>query len=233
MDAASPIDGARVEVPIDGGSREEDLAEPDREASGGDDAGGPVEDVGDAVPSVDSGVDAPPPLEAGTGGVDAGNEAGPPPASGPTCGPRGTTMKCDASQVCCANPAAQTNACAATCAMNATLSCMTASDCPSSAPICCAHAAFTPDSKNDPPPVCLATAFSASCAATCNDSPPASGCTFSGTVRLCGHDADCKSDTANPLGAGSANQCWNYNGAPESWCTSSTVGNVGGGVHQP
>ena len=230
------MDGGRVEVAIDAGSSEEDLAASDADVFAGDDAAGPVEDadIVDVVLPVDTGSDAPPPpLEAGTVGVDAGNEAGPPPASGPTCGPRGATMKCDASQVCCANLAAQTNACAATCAMNASLLCTTASDCSSSAPICCAHATLTPDSKNDPAPLCVATAFSASCAATCNDSPPANGCTFSGTVRLCGHDTDCKSDTANPLGAGSANQCWNYNGAPESWCTSATVGNVGGGVHQP
>jgi hypothetical protein len=76
-------------------------------------------------------------------------------------------------------------------------------------------------------------AFSASCASTCNDSPPASGCTFTGIVRLCTHDGDCGSDTANPLGSGPANQCWNYDGAPESWCTSATVGGLGGGVHQP
>jgi hypothetical protein len=73
--------------------------------------------------------------------------------------------------------------------------------------------------------MCVATQFSAACAATCADVPPSSGCTFIGTVRLCTHDADCQSD-------GLSNQCWNYNNAPESWCTNATAGSLGGGVHQ-
>jgi hypothetical protein len=55
-------------------------------------------------------------------------------------------------------------------------------------------------------------------------------CAFIGTVRLCAHDADCQSDAVNPLAGG---QCWNFNGAPESWCTSLAVGTAGGGVHVP
>jgi hypothetical protein len=165
-----------------------------------------------------------------SGTSDAGSDAGP---AGPTCGPKGTSFQCNSNQVCCANLSTQTNACAATCAANASLSCTTASDCPQSTPICCAQATSTPDSKNDPSPKCTTTALSASCASTCNDSPPAAGCTFTGTIRLCSHDTDCQSDTANPLALGLANQCWNYNGAPESWCTNAAAGNGGGGVHQP
>jgi hypothetical protein len=162
-------------------------------------------------------------------------EAAPPPDAGigSTCGPKGTTTRCNASQVCCANLAAQTNTCAATCAMNATLTCQLPSDCPGSAPLCCAHVTFTTDSNNDPSPKCAATAFSAACAASCNDLPPANGCTFTGIIRLCKHDGDCMSDTSNAGGYGQDNQCWNYNGAPESWCTNATVGMFGGGVHQP
>jgi hypothetical protein len=232
---SNPTDGTRVEVPMESGNSLDDGPSLPEGASELEDVGAPPEaGFVDVTLPVDAGSDAPaPPFDAQTDGSDAGVDTGPPPPPGATCGPKGTTVRCTASQICCANLSAQTNACAATCAMNASLSCATASDCPSSAPICCAQATFTIDSKNDPPPVCAVAAFSAACAKTCTDSPPANGCTFIGTLRLCSHDTDCASDTANPLGTGLANQCWNYNGAPESWCTSAAVGSVGGGVHQP
>jgi hypothetical protein len=250
-------DGSSVE-PIDSGNSVEDSTTPAEEVSSqGEEGSGPDAAVADAFVPLDSGSDAPVrSLEAGShgpdassdsgfdawfdagfdagtdAGFDAGIDTGPPPMTGPTCGPEGTTARCYAGQVCCADLVAQTNACAATCAANAWLSCTTASDCPQSAPICCAQATFTSDSKNDPSPMCVATQLIASCAATCDDSPPANGCTFGGTIRLCSHGADCQSDTADPLGTGLANQCWNYNSAPESWCTNATVGDLGGGVRQ-
>jgi hypothetical protein len=241
-DASADSTDARVQVPADAGDSVEDQGAPvDESPLEGEDATSPADGgFADVALPTDAEPDGPAaPIDAGTTGLDAGglgsdagNDASPP-GLGPTCGPKGTTIRCTAGQICCANLSAQTNACTATCASNASLSCSTASDCPASTPICCAQATLAPDSKNDPPPQCAAKAFSASCAATCNDSPPANGCTFTGTIRLCSHDTDCQSDTANPLGTGAANQCWNYNGAPESWCTSATVGNVGGGVHQP
>jgi hypothetical protein len=244
-------DASSAETPTDSGDLAEVSTTPPDEGSPQEEeaslsADGNFVDVA----GFDSAWDAPAqPPEAGSPGLDAGNDAGgdaasdagrdasidaasevgPPPA---TCGPKGTTSRCYANQVCCANLAAQTNACAATCAANESLSCTTASDCPQSTPICCAQATFTPDSNGDPSPKCTATAFSAVCASTCNDSPPATGCSFVGTIRLCTHDTDCQSDTSNPVG-GQANQCWNYNSAPESWCTNATLGGVGGGVHQP
>jgi len=156
--------------------------------------------------------------------VDAASEASAPPMTGSTCGPRGTTTRCGAGQVCCATLATQTNSCAASCASNATLGCTSASDCPQSAPICCANAALTNDAQNDPPPKCAVAAFSSACATSCLDVPPQS-CVFLGILRLCSRDADCQGDVAN--------QCWNYNGAPESWCSVPAVAMVGGGVHQP
>jgi hypothetical protein len=230
----TPIDATRVEVPIESGTLMDDGPSLADGPLGTEDAGGTAEaGFVDVTLPVDSCSDAPaPPLDAPADGSDAGSDTGTGPP-GATCGPKGTTVRCSASQICCANLTDQTNACAATCPMNASLSCATASDCPPSAPICCAQATFTIDSKNDPPPRCAVTAFSAACANACNDLPPTNGCTFSGTLRLCSHDMNCTSDTANPLGTGLANQCWNYNSAPESWCTSSTVGSVGGGVHQP
>jgi hypothetical protein len=230
----NPIDATRVEPPIESGTLMDDGPSLVDVPFVPEETGVPAE-AGfiDVTLPADSGSDAPaPPFDAGGNGFDAGSDTGSGPP-GATCGPKGTTVRCAANQICCANLSNQTNACAATCAMNASLSCATASDCPSSAPICCAQATFTIDSKNDPPPRCAVTAFSAACATTCNDLPPANGCTFSGTLRLCSHDTDCASDIANPLGTGLANQCWNYNAAPESWCTSAYVGGVGGGVHQP
>jgi hypothetical protein len=242
-DDASPIEtpmdsGDLMEVdttPVDDGSPQEEEATLSADANFVDVAvldsawDAPAQPPETGSPRLDAGNDAA--NDAGRdASIDAPSEVGPPPATG---GPKGTTFRCNANQVCCASLAAQTNACAATCAANASLSCTTASDCPQSTPICCAQATFTPDSKNDPSPMCVATAFYASCASTCNDSPPASGCTFIGTIRLCTHDTDCQSDTANPDALGLANQCWNYNSAPESWCTNAGVGNLGGGVHQP
>jgi hypothetical protein len=70
------------------------------------------------------------------------------------------------------------------------------------------------------------TMFTAACAGSCLDVPPSSCTLLDGTIRLCTHDADCASDPLSP-------QCWNYNNAPESWCTSQAAGQGGGGVHQP
>jgi|HubBroStandDraft_6_1064221.scaffolds.fasta_scaffold252531_1 hypothetical protein len=161
--------------------------------------------------------------------TDAGAATGPPPSTGATCGPLGTTVRCNADQVCCANLSAQTNSCVApsSCSSNASLSCTTASDCPASAPICCAHVTLTGGTA----PACTASAYYASCESTCSDNPPADGCIFTGIVRLCSHDSDCRSDTANPLNLGVANECWNYNSDPESFCTSAVVGESSGGVH--
>jgi hypothetical protein len=186
------------------------------------DASSSSEAESDARETPDTGVVTP---------FDAGAEAEasspPPPPTGPTCGPRGTSNRCTSNQVCCANLTGQTNACssASGCGSTTTLSCATASDCPSSAAICCAAVILTPDAQNDLPPKCAVTSFSASCASACADTPPAS-CSYLGNVRLCSHDADCQSDLLS-------NQCWNYNNAPESWCTSQAAGQGGGGVHQP
>jgi hypothetical protein len=170
-----------------------------------------TEDV--ASPPVDAGPDAAPVVDAG--GV------------GPVCGPLSLRAPCSKNQVCCANLVTQTNACSApaSCASNATLSCSTAADCPGSAPICCAQMTLAPDLFNDPPPKCTVSSISASCAASCSDNPPSDPTTCkyppsgTGTVRLCSHAADCASDTAL-LGVG----CYNFNGAPVSWCSTGVAG---------
>ena len=173
------------------------------------------EDV--ASPPVDSGVDSMASV------VDSG--------AGPTCGPLSSRIRCSGGQVCCANLAPQTNSCtaASSCASNATLQCATAADCPSSAPICCAQMSLVPDALNDAPPKCTATGLSASCAATCNDNPPTDPTTCkypptgnTGLIRLCSHNSDCTSDTAL-TGPG----CYNFNGAPISWCSGFIAGGEG------
>jgi hypothetical protein len=175
---------------------------------------------------------APLPIDAGSDSMAPGIDSGP--GGGPTCGPLASRSRCNANQVCCANLAAQTNACGApaSCASIATLTCATASDCPGSAPICCARMTLVPDAMNDLPPKCTATGLSASCAASCSDIPPAdpTNCKYppsgTGTVRLCSHDADCTSDTAVTGGG-----CYNFNGAPVSWCSTALAGTEG--KHQP
>jgi hypothetical protein len=170
---------------------------------------------GTSPPPVDSGPDSIAPV------VDAAT--GP----GPTCGPLASRSRCSGSQICCANLGPQTNSCtaASSCASNATLACSTASDCPGSSPICCAHMTTVPDAAGDLPPKCTATGLSASCAATCSDNPPsdATTCKYppsgTGTVRLCSHDSDCTSDTATTGGG-----CYNFNGAPVSWCSTALAG---------
>ncbi len=191
------------------------------------DVGAPPADAhpGDATPPpvVDSGVDSTAPV------VDAGV-----PGQGPTCGPLSSRTRCSSNQVCCANLAAQTNACtaSASCASIATLQCATASDCPSSTPICCAQMTLVADATMDLPPKCTATRLSASCASSCNDVPPSDGTnckypsTGTGTVRLCSHNADCTSDTAAAGGG-----CYNFNGAPISWCSPLPAGLEG--IAQP
>jgi hypothetical protein len=176
---------------------------------------------------------ASPPVDAAPDSVAPGVDSGPP-GAGPTCGTLASRSRCNGNQVCCASLAAQTNACTtpASCASNATLACATASDCPASAPFCCGRMTLVPDAQNDLPPKCTATGLSASCAASCTDNPPADATTCkyppsgTGTVRLCSHDADCTSDIAL-AGAG----CYNFNGAPVSWCSTSLAGVEG--THQP
>ena len=199
---------------------------PDEGSSPGDsgaDTWGPADAQADmASPPLDAGPDSPAPV------IDSG------PVTIPSCGPLASRSKCSANQVCCANLSAQTNACssASSCAANATLACSTASDCPSSTPICCAKLSLVADALNDLPPKCTATGLSASCASSCNDSPPADAtmCKYppaggTGLVRLCSHDTDCTSDTANP-------SCYNFNSAPVSWCINALVSGLEG-VHEP
>jgi len=232
---ANPPDEARSE-PVEGSPSYSEASD-DQSTDVDDGAAFPLDSVSDAEEPVDAWVDDAG-VDAGAGGVtdaatgvgtDAGADTGPPPSTGATCGPKGTTVRCNANQVCCADLSAQTNSCAApaSCPSNALFSCTTASDCPGSAPICCAHLTLTGGST----PACTASAYYASCVSTCNDNPPANGCTFSGIVRLCSRDSDCQSDTAQPLGLGVANQCWNYNSTSESFCTSAVVGESSGGVH--
>jgi hypothetical protein len=175
---------------------------------------------------------ASPPMDAAPDSVAPVVDSGP--GAGPSCGSLASRSRCNGNQVCCANPAAQTNTCtaSASCASNATLACETASDCPASAPICCAQMTLVPDAQNDLPPKCTATGLAASCAASCSDNPPSDPTTCkyppsgTGTVRLCSHDADCTSDPA-VIGGG----CYNFNGAPVAWCSTSLAGVEG--THQP
>ncbi len=154
---------------------------------------------------------------------------------GASCGPLASRTRCNPDQVCCESLAAQTNSCSApaSCASDASLACSTASDCPSATPICCAQMSLIPDAMNDPPPKCTVAGLSASCAARCNESPPADATTCkypstgtTGTVRLCSHDVDCVSDTAATGGG-----CFNFNGDPVSWCSTALAGLLG--THQP
>jgi hypothetical protein len=171
--------------------------------------------VADVAPPPEAGPDAVAPVDAGVG---------------PSCGPLASRIRCAGNQVCCANVSAQTNACSApgSCGSNATLTCSTASDCPSSAPICCGQLALVADAMGDLPPKCTATTLAASCAASCNDLPPsdATNCKYpssgTGTIRLCSHDTDCSSDLAT-VGGG----CYNFNGAPVSWCATFAAGGEG------
>jgi hypothetical protein len=183
-----------------------------------------------APPDANDDVSSPPPV------VDAGPDVAPPvidAGPGPTCGPLSSRITCPSTQVCCANLSNYMNACssASSCSGNTTLSCSTAADCPASAPICCGKLSTVTDAANDLPPKCTATGLSASCAASCADSPPADPTTCkyppaggSGLVRLCSHDKDCMSDTAN-------SGCYNFNSAPVSWCSAALAGLEG--VHQP
>jgi hypothetical protein len=217
---ATAVDGLGDEPAAEGGTE-------------GGEAGPEAGDAGDesdAQPPVDSGATdtGPPPVDSGGDSDSAPPDAGI--GGGPSCGPAGTSVRCNANQVCCANLPAQTNSCAApaSCAANATLTCSTASDCSGSTPICCAQLSLAPDAQNDPPPKCTATRLSTSCAATCYDTPPSNAlsCTYGpAAIRLCNHDADCTLDTANP-------QCYNFNNAPISWCASTLAG-AAGGTHRP
>jgi hypothetical protein len=209
-----PVSDASVSQPNEGTNPAAD--------TGADTWTAPLVDAGDEVsspPVVDAGPDVTPPV------IDAG--------PGPVCGPLASRTTCTSNQVCCANLTNYMNACssASSCPSNATLACSTASDCPTSAPICCAKLSLVTDTLNDLPPKCTATGLSASCATSCNDSPPADWTTCkyppaggSGLIRLCSHDKDCTSDTAN-------NACYNFNSAPVSWCSAALAGLEG--VHQP
>lgn len=170
-----------------------------------------------ALPPGDSSpADAAPPVDA----ADA--PAGPADAAlGPTCGPLGTSNRCPANQVCCANPSTQVETCASSCPAADTLACSVPTDCTGFATFCCAH--LTLDGGTSPS--CTEAALSASCASTCDDVAPADTCTFTGTVRLCAHDQGCDFNTTGGL-------CFNFNNAPVSWCTTMANGVAGGGVEQ-
>jgi hypothetical protein len=196
---------------------EEEGVPPTPEASSLDDA--QPDDVS-APPPMDSGPDVvTPPIDSGKD-VETKPEAGP--GVGTTCGPLKTPNHCTTSQICCATLATQMNACATTCAANATIGCTNPTDCPSTAPLCCAHMTLGGNF-----PMCSVSLFASACAATCADNPPSNLCNFNdGVIRLCAHDKDCSADTANQ-------KCYQFNNAPEAWCTTAAIGAAGGGVDQP
>jgi hypothetical protein len=188
----------------------EDTSNPEVREAGVDDAG-----PSEAAAPMDSGPEVlPPPSDAGPDVV-----VGPPDAGlGAHCGDSGTTTRCTGSQVCCANLTTERNACASSCVATATIGCSIPSDCPAGT-TCCGHMQLT-----GALPPCALTSFSTACAATCTESPPTS-CASAGVVRMCVHDSDCMSDTANPV-------CFNFNGAPTSWCETAAAGAAGLGVEQ-
>ncbi len=194
----------------------EEVSEPPPPSEAGPDDAAP-EDADVSVPPMDSSPDvARPPVDSGSD-ADAAKDAG----LGSTCGPLGTSNHCGGSQVCCANLSTQMNACAASCNANATIGCTVPTDCPSSAPICCAHMTL-----GGTYPACTVSLFSSTCASTCADAPPADLCLFTnGIIRLCAHDKDCMSDTANMA-------CYQFEGAPEAWCTTMAIGGAASGVPQ-
>ncbi len=230
------LDASQVpdEPAVDAAATTDDLSAPSDDAAEEGQESAPSDAELEASPApVDAHADvSSPPVDAAPDSVAPVVDSGP--GAGPSCGPPASRSRCNGNQVCCANLAAQTNACAApaSCASNATLACETASDCPASAPICCARMTLAPDAQNDLPPKCTATGLTASCAASCSDNPPSDPTTCkyppsgTGTVRLCSHDADCTSDTA-VIGAG----CYNFNGSSVSWCSTSLAGVEG--THQP
>jgi hypothetical protein len=224
-DASTPATPSEDDV-----STNPEQTPPGNDASEGQpDEGSPADvaapDVSEIPADAQSEVASPPPADSGPDSVAPVVDAATGP--GPSCGPPASRVQCSGSQICCANLSAQTNACgaASSCASNATLACSTAADCPASTPICCAHMTLAPDAANDLPPKCTATGLSASCAASCNDNPPsdATTCKYppsgTGIVRLCSHTADCASDTAIAGGG-----CYNFSGAPVSWCSTSLAG---------
>jgi hypothetical protein len=215
MASGRPVSEEATTAPADAASPGQDVSTP--WTSGDGDAGD--EEVADGpLPLSDSGLDVA--LPDALPDAEAGVEASLPDAGvGPICGPLGTLTRCTGAQVCCANPSNETNSCAAACSTDATLRCSVPSDCPAAAPLCCAHLSLTGTL-----PPCTATSFSSVCAATCADSPPTS-CSFTGTIRLCAHDSDCASDSANPL-------CYNFNNAPTSWCTTSSTAALASGKEQ-
>ncbi len=179
-------------------------------------------EAGDVMqPEAGPDVVEPPPVD---GGGDADAVAAPPDAGlGATCGPKGTTNRCTGSQVCCADLSTRTNTCqSSSCPTDATIGCAVPTDCPGSAAICCANLTLAGGTL----PNCTVSAFSASCKATCADNAPAAGCTFTGIVRLCAHDKDCTGDSNGMM-------CYNFESAPESWCTTMAIGELGGGTHVP
>jgi hypothetical protein len=230
------LDASQVpdEPVVDAAATTDDLSAPSDDAAEEGQGSAPPDAELEASPApVDAHADvASSPVDAAPDSVAPVVDSGP--GAGPSCGPLASRSRCNGNQVCCANLAAQTNTCSApaSCASNATLACATASDCPASAPICCAQMTLAPDALNDLPPKCTATGLTASCAASCSDNPPSDPTTCkyppsgTGTVRLCSHDADCTSDTA-VIGGG----CYNFNGAPVSWCSTSLAGVEG--THQP
>ena len=193
----------------------EDVSMPPTPEASPSDAG--PEDVSDAP--MDAG-DARPP-DAGSD-ADAGKppEAGPP--AGPTCGTKGTTTHCTASESCCQTLTTQTNACSSSACTSGqgTLGCQVPADCPASKPICCGTMTLTGLAVP-----CGVTAFATTCASSCADNPPTS-CTFNGTVRLCTKDSDCTSDPT------AMSMCFNFQSAPVSWCQTAAGAAIGNGVPQ-
>ncbi len=204
---------------MDVGSPPEEVSTPvpDAEDENGDGQSADVSAPAEAGPDVVS----PPPVD---GGGDADAVASPPDAGlGSTCGPNKTTNRCSGSQVCCADLSTQVNTCtSSSCPSGATIGCAVPTDCPVSAPLCCASMTLNGGTL----PKCSVSAFSSSCKPTCADNAPASGCTFTGTVRLCAHDKDCTSDNNGMM-------CYNFASAPESWCTTMAIGELGEGTHEP
>jgi len=207
MDVVSPPEGDSMS-PV-----------PDAEDEGADGESADVSTPVEAGPDVVS--PPPPPVDAGN---DADAVASPPDAGlGATCGARGTSNRCTGSQICCADLSTQTNACTtSSCNSDATIGCAVPSDCSGSTPLCCAHMTL-----GGTFPTCKVSLFSSSCAATCADSPPMDLCVYNnGIIRLCAHDKDCNSDSAKP-------SCYNFQNAPESWCTTTAIGGAAGATHEP
>lgn len=173
----------------------------------------------DAGPTQGSGVDS------GTnavldGGVDAAIDSGPDAgAGGPQClTPDGGRSSCNLGEHCCVLASTRTATCAATCDPDAgayPVDCTgssAAGQCGSQ--LCCGTLVL----GGGIIPNCSASSLTASCAASCTDTPPGalSNCTGSYSVRLCNAAADCASDTGRP-------SCCSFGSSPVAWCVDTTT----------